>query len=48
MRSMPNRMQFKQMSEALREHTGDPNFLYVIDYRKKSGQVFPGEPMYSI
>lgn len=37
------REQFEAMSKALREHTGDPNFLYVIDYRKKSGQVFPGE-----
>ncbi len=35
--------QFKEMGDKIREHMGDRNFFYTIDYEKKNGEVFPGE-----
>lgn len=34
---------FKNMGEYLKNHFGDPNFFYTVNYQKKSGEVFPGE-----
>jgi PAS domain S-box-containing protein len=38
-----SREEFEAMGRELREHIGDPNFIQTIRYRKKSGEVFPGE-----
>jgi PAS domain S-box-containing protein len=38
-----SKAEFEQMGEEIRRHIGDPSFTYTIEYRKKSGQVFPGE-----
>ncbi|MFO7991462.1 MAG: PAS domain S-box protein, partial [Thermoplasmata archaeon] len=35
--------QFEEMGEEIREHIGEIDFYYTIDYEKKSGDVFPGE-----
>ncbi|MFH1852678.1 MAG: PAS domain S-box protein [Candidatus Neomarinimicrobiota bacterium] len=36
--------QFMAMGQAIKEHQGDEApFLYTIDYRKKNGEIFPGE-----
>ncbi len=35
--------QFKEMGKAIEQHFGEKDFIYTIDYRKKSGEVFPGE-----
>ncbi|MFO8058613.1 MAG: PAS domain S-box protein, partial [bacterium] len=35
--------EFQRTGEALRSHSGQALFLYTINYRKKSGEVFPGE-----
>ena len=35
--------EFRAMGRKIREGMGDPNFLYTIQYRKKSGECFPGE-----
>ncbi|MFO7769592.1 MAG: PAS domain S-box protein [bacterium] len=34
---------FREMGAKLRENIGRPGFLYTIDYRTRSGRVFPGE-----
>jgi len=38
-----SRDEYEQLGEALKEHMGDPNFLFTVHYQKKSGDVFPGE-----
>jgi PAS domain S-box-containing protein len=38
-----SREEFEALGEALQGHVGDPNFLFTVHYRKKSGEVFPGE-----
>lgn len=35
--------EFRRIGEAIRENLGNPRFLYTINYRKKSGEAFPGE-----
>ncbi len=35
--------EYERLGEALRERMGDPSFLFTVHYRKKSGDVFPGE-----
>ncbi len=35
--------EFREMGERLRGHMDDPGFIHVSRYRRKSGQVFPGE-----
>jgi PAS domain S-box-containing protein len=35
--------EFRAMGEELRRNMEDPNFLFTVNYRKKSGDVFPGE-----
>ena len=35
--------EFEQMGEEIKQKIGSPGFLYTIHYRKKSGEVFPGE-----
>ncbi|MFW6139100.1 MAG: PAS domain S-box protein, partial [Spirochaetota bacterium] len=38
-----NDEEFKAMGKEISDHRGDPGFLYTVHYRKKSGEVFPGE-----
>jgi PAS domain S-box-containing protein len=35
--------QFKEMGKTIAKQFGEKDFIYTIDYRKKSGEVFPGE-----
>ena len=35
--------EFRAMGEELSRNLEDPNFLFTVNYRKKSGDVFPGE-----
>jgi diguanylate cyclase (GGDEF)-like protein/PAS domain S-box-containing protein len=35
--------QFRELGRALREHYDDSSFLMTVQYKKKSGEVFPGE-----
>ncbi|MDZ7699888.1 MAG: PAS domain S-box protein [Deltaproteobacteria bacterium] len=36
-------VQFTEMGERLKENMDNPHFLHTIHYRKRSGEVFPGE-----
>lgn len=38
-----NEEEFKQMGVAIKDHIGDPEFLYTVNYKKKDCSVFPGE-----
>lgn len=38
-----NETEFKALGEALKEHFGDSPFLKTVNYKKKSGEIFPGE-----
>ncbi len=38
-----NEEEFNRLGEAIKEHWGDSNFFFTVNYRKKSGEVFPGE-----
>ncbi|MDA3906213.1 MAG: PAS domain S-box protein [Bacteroidales bacterium] len=38
-----NESEFKALGEALKQHYGDAPFLKTVNYKKKSGEVFPGE-----
>jgi PAS domain S-box-containing protein len=35
--------EYQQLDRALKNHVGDPSFLYLVQFRKKDGTVFPGE-----
>lgn len=35
--------EFNVMGQKIRENIDNPNFLYVVHYKKKSGEIFPGE-----
>ncbi len=35
--------EFKEMGQKLKEKMGDPNFFLTISYKKRSGEIFPGE-----
>jgi PAS domain S-box-containing protein len=35
--------EFRQMGEEIRKNIHTPNFLFTINYCKKSGEIFPGE-----
>lgn len=35
--------EFRKMGAMIRENIGKPGFLYTISYKKKNGDVFPGE-----
>jgi len=35
--------EYMQLGEALKEHMGEPGFLFTVNYKKESGEVFPGE-----
>ncbi|MEF8836059.1 MAG: PAS domain S-box protein, partial [Candidatus Thermoplasmatota archaeon] len=35
--------QYEEMAEEIKEHMGEEDFYFTIDYEKKSGEVFPGE-----
>ncbi|MCF8143448.1 MAG: PAS domain S-box protein [Deltaproteobacteria bacterium] len=35
--------EFKRLGETLKSNIDNPNFLFNVQYRKKSGEVFPGE-----
>ena len=38
-----NEEQFQELGKALREHHGKTSFLKTVNYKKKNGEVFPGE-----
>jgi len=38
-----NEEEFHELGKALKEHYGDGPFLKTVNYRKKTGEVFPGE-----
>lgn len=38
-----NESEFKELGEALKAHFGDKPFLKTVNYKKKSGEIFPGE-----
>ena len=38
-----NEEEFRQMGTAIKDHYGDPGFLYTVRYQKEDGSVFPGE-----
>lgn len=38
-----NIQQYQELGRMLEEHDGEENFFYTVNYRKKSGRVFPGE-----
>jgi len=38
-----NEEEFNELGKALREHYGDSPFLKTVNYKKKTGEVFPGE-----
>ncbi|MFH1985537.1 MAG: PAS domain S-box protein, partial [Pseudomonadota bacterium] len=38
-----NEEEFRQVGAAIKDHIGDPGFLYTVNYQKKDGSVFPGE-----
>lgn len=35
--------QFRQMGEAIKKNSTERGFLYIVDYKRKDGSVFPGE-----
>ena len=35
--------EYQEMGKELKKHLNEPNFTYIINYRKKSGEIFPGE-----
>ncbi len=35
--------QFQELGKALKEHYGESPFLKTVNYKKKNGEVFPGE-----
>ena len=35
--------EFRRMGVAIKDHMGDPGFLYIVNYQKRNGSVFPGE-----
>ncbi len=35
--------QFQEMGKAIKDHRGEKNFVYTVNYKKKSGEIFPGE-----
>ncbi len=38
-----NEKEYQTMGQKLQKYIDQPNFIYVIHYKKKSGEVFPGE-----
>jgi PAS domain S-box-containing protein len=38
-----NEEEFRQLGAAIKDHMGDPGFLYTVYYQKKDGSFFPGE-----
>ncbi|MFO7931684.1 MAG: PAS domain S-box protein [Thermodesulfobacteriota bacterium] len=38
-----SREQFRQMGEAIEKNSTERGFLYIVDYKRKDGSVFPGE-----
>lgn len=38
-----NRDQFEELGQKIREHQGKIDFAHIVNYRKKSGEIFPGE-----
>lgn len=38
-----NESEFKELGEELKAHYGDKPFLKTVNYKKKSGEIFPGE-----
>jgi PAS domain S-box-containing protein len=38
-----NEDEYIELGKALKEHPGDQQFLKVVNYKKKSGEIFPGE-----
>lgn len=35
--------EYERLGALLKNHIGDPNFLFTVHYRKKGGNIFPGE-----
>lgn len=35
--------EFRNMGKKIKDRMGDPGFLHIVQYRKKSGEIFPGE-----
>jgi PAS domain S-box-containing protein len=38
-----SKKEYQKMGKELRKHFDNTNFIYTIDYKKKSGEIFPGE-----
>lgn len=38
-----NHEQYREMGREIKEHDAEENFFFTVNYRKKSGEVFPGE-----
>ncbi len=35
--------EYEQLGQKLKKHMGEPNFLFTVHYKKRSGNIFPGE-----